>query len=194
MNKELNIQILIGFLVLLLLFYYLKFGKKSLLFVKSSMDEQFHLVRNLPDKKEAAEILAEIKKRLKILIDYCMINHPNREEVQFIKQRYNENNISETDLSDSGTSYSIDKGKEVHLCIRNKEDAKLHQINLLMYVSVHELAHISATSFGHNSEFGENFKWLLQQAVKCGIYTPVDYSKKAELYCGMDVNSNILFD
>ena len=190
-NKGLKLIIIA--IVVVLVLYYFNFAETSLTFTKGS-DEQFHLVRDLPDKEEAAEMMAEIKRRLQLLINYCVTNFPNDPNVQQMKQRFKSQNIQETDLSDSGTSYSIDKGKEVNLCLRDKKTARLHQINLLMYVSVHELSHIMATSFGHNGEFGKTFKFLLQQAVKIGIYKPIDYSKKNVNFCGMDVNSNILFE
>ena len=34
------------------------------------------------------------------------------------------------------------------------------------------------------SEFIENFKFLLKEAVAMGYYSPVDYSKNPFLYCG----------
>lgn len=191
-EKDLKVKILIFVIVTLLLFGYFHFGAKTLLYVKSK-DEEFHLVRDLPDKDEAAEMISEIKRRLKLLIKYCVQNHADNGDVQILNQRFNENNIQETDLSESATSYSIDKGKEIHLCIRSKEDAKIHQINLLMFVSIHELSHIMSTSYGHNHEFGDNFVFLLKQAVKIGIYTPIDYSKNTVKFCGMQVNSSPIF-
>ena len=191
-DKDIKIKLAIAVIVIFLVIGYFHFGSKALLYVKAK-DEQFHLVRDLPDKEEAAKMLAEIKRRLKLLIKYCIQNNAGNPDIQLLSKRFNENNIQETDLSDGGTSYSIDKGKEIHLCIRNKEDAKIHHINLLMFVTIHELAHIMSTSYGHNNEFGENFKYLLKQAVKTGVYQAVDYSKNAVKFCGMDVNDNPLF-
>ncbi len=191
--EDMKIKIAIAVIAIFLLIGYFNFGSTSLLYVKTK-DEQFQLVRDLPDKVEAAEMIAEIKRRLKLLIQYCIQNHGDNQDVQILKQRFNENNIQETDLSDSGTSYSIDKGKEIHLCIRNKEDAKIHRINLLMFVSIHELSHLMSTSYGHNNEFGDNFVFLLKQATKIGIYTPVDYSKNNIQFCGMDVTDSPLYN
>ncbi len=190
--EDMKIKITIAVIAIFLLIGYFNFGTTSLLYVKTK-DEQFQLVRDLPDKVEAAEMIAEIKRRLKLLIKYCIQNHGDNQDVKILKQRFNENNIQETDLSDSGTSYSIDKGKEIHLCIRNKEDAKIHRINLLMFVSIHELSHLMSTSYGHNNEFGDNFVFLLKQATKIGIYQAVDYSKNNVTFCGMDVTDSPLY-
>ena len=191
--KDTNLlKIIVSIVIVLLVIGYLKFGESALTFTKAS-DEKFHLVRDLPDKEEAAEMLAEIKRRLQLLINYCITNYPSNPDVQLMKQRFKTQNIQETDLSDSGTSYTIDKGKELHLCLRNKEDAKLHQINILMFVSIHELAHIQSTSYGHNGEFGKNFVFLLKQATKIGIYKPIDYSKNPVNFCGMDVTDSPIY-
>jgi len=189
-NKMLKIIILV--VSVLLIIGYLKFGATALTFTKAS-DEKFHLVRDLPDKDQAAEMLAEIKRRLGLLIDYCVNNFPQNPDVQLMKQRFKTQNIQETDSGDSGTSYTIDKGKELHLCLRNKEDTRLHQINILLFVAIHELAHIQSTSFGHNGEFGKNFVFLLKQATKIGIYKAIDYSKNPVKFCGIEVNASPIF-
>ena len=184
-----------GFVIIItviLVLFYLKFGQTSLTYQKGS-DEQFHLVRDMPDKEKAAEMLAEIKRRLKQLIEYCKTNFPNNPDVMLMKKRFKAQNIQETDIRESGTSYTIDKGRELHMCLRNKDDAELHQINILMFVAIHELAHIKATSYGHNEEFGRHFKFLLKQASKIGIYKPIDYSKNPVTYCGMEVTDNPLY-
>ena len=190
--KNNTLQIIIVIVTVLLVIGYLKFGQTALTYTKAS-DEKFHLVRDMPDKEKAAEMLAEIKRRLQLLINYCITNYPSNPDVQLMKKRFKTQNIQETDLSDSGTSYTIDKGRELHLCLRNKDDAKLHQINILMFVAIHELAHIKSTSYGHNEEFGKNFTFLLKQAAKIGIYQPVDYSKNPVEFCGMDVTESPMF-
>ena len=35
---------------------------------------------------------------------------------------------------------------------------------------------------------------LLKNAVKMGIYTPVDYKKKPKAYCGMNITDNPYYD
>ena len=40
----------------------------------------------------------------------------------------------------------------------------------------------------------DNFKFLLQEAEKINIYTPVDYKKKPQKYCSMEITDNPYFD
>ena len=49
-------------------------------------------------------------------------------------------------------------------------------------------------SIGHKPEFWENFRFLIEEAVKLKIYTPIDYKKTKQPYCGMDITDNPYFD
>ena len=49
-------------------------------------------------------------------------------------------------------------------------------------------------SVGHTDEFWQNFKFLLEHAVELKLYTPVDYKKEPENYCGMDITDNPYYD
>lgn len=187
-KTENQIFVFIIFL-LVLIFLYLN---SNLVYVKAS-DNKSHLVRDYKNKKHAAELLAEIKRRLILLINHCISRYPDNPYINQLKNRFDPNNIRETNITDSGTSYTIDKGRELHLCLRDKKNMQLHQINILMFVSIHELAHIMSSSYGHNEEFGEHFKLLLDNAVQIGIYTPIDYSKNPINFCGMEVNDSPLF-
>jgi predicted metal-dependent hydrolase len=182
--------LIIGIVILVFLIFY-KFGYTQLTYVKSKIDDDYHLVRNYDDKQEAADLMAKIKNRIEKLIKYLKQEYPNDERVKLFKKRFDEDNIEETDVRDSGTSYSIDKGETVSLCLRNKtSDKPLHDINLLMFVTIHEMAHIMAKSYGHNDEFGSLFVFLLQNAVRAGVYRNEDYEKNPKQFCGMEVDSN----
>ena len=46
----------------------------------------------------------------------------------------------------------------------------------------------------HTEEFWSNFKFLLKEAKKEGIYNPIDYKKNPQPYCGMTITDNPYFD
>ena len=50
------------------------------------------------------------------------------------------------------------------------------------------------SSIGHKQDFWENFKFLLENAKKAGIYNPEDYKKTPQDYCGEKIDDNPLFD
>ena len=76
------------------------------------------------------------------------------------------------------TAYSENKGENLHSALPRKHGSELIDENTLTFVALHELGHIMTKTIGHNTEFWNNFKFLLVHANKIGIYKPVDYKKK----------------
>ena len=62
--------------------------------------------------------------------------------------------------------------------------------NTILFVVIHELAHVMTISTGHTEEFWANMKFLLEQAEDINIYVPVDYSQNNTEYCGMMITSS----
>ena len=67
-------------------------------------------------------------------------------------------------------SYTVNK-KHMHLCLMNEEGSYFNK-NMLMYVALHELAHVKCKSIGHTPEWNGLFDELLQKATKAGVYNP----------------------
>ncbi len=89
------------------------------------------------------------------------------------------------------TSYTLDK-KEVALCLRQNQNGSLYDVNTLMYVVVHEYAHVMSEGLGHDVEFINNFAVLLRIAIALKQYIQVDYSKRPVNYCGLQLNQSVL--
>lgn len=132
-----------------------------------------------------------------------MLNDMNylAERVIQLKSRYKVDRISEiSPLNPSGsTSYTENKGEKLVLCLRNKEpnakgEYEFHDINLIMFVVLHELTHVMNDRWGHKMQFWQLFKFVLQNAVEAGIYKPEDYKKQPVRYCGMDITYNPYYD
>lgn len=153
--------------------------------------------------EEGLPLMKEIKRRNKIFVDYIYFTYQDsphemlRTRAIHLYERYNPDVVREhfPNFLNSSTSYVEDKGKEIGYCLKaNKGKGKLEDINTMMYVSIHELTHIYLYDVNqHPHEFFVNFKFLLEQAVEIGLYKPVDYAKKPIKYCGMTLNSNVLF-
>jgi predicted metal-dependent hydrolase len=166
--------------------------------VKFEVDGNQVLVRDTPDKESSAKLLGELIKRMYALKKYVVDNKSNYPEyIEYINQ-FDENfnpsrtKIYETSLTSDYTSYSINKGEELVFCIRSKSTMKLHDINLLMYVAVHELAHTACPETGHTPLFNKIFKFMLEQAINLQLYYYEDYSAHPVEYCGMKLYTNIL--
>jgi predicted metal-dependent hydrolase len=105
---------------------------------------------------------------------------------------YERTKIYETNPSYNLTSFSINKGEELSICLKSKLNDKLHDKNVLMYVVIHEMAHFACPEIGHTILFQSIFKFLLEKAIEIKIYTKEDYSNNPIEYCGMIINSSIL--
>jgi hypothetical protein len=91
-------------------------------------------------------------------------------------------------LRKGGKSYTEDK-TVITLCLIDPETKDYYDINVLMYVALHELSHCITKADGdqsHGDEFKNNFASLLKRASAIGIYD----SKQAIplTYCGVDTD------
>jgi WLM domain len=126
--------------------------------------------------------------------------HPHDSEprriITALLDNYNPDVFYENRPGTNGTSYTINKGSAMYICLRNKIDQnKLVDPDMLMYVMLHEASHIANyNGWGHDQRFWEVFKFILQNAKESGAYMPVDYSRAPEDYCGMRVNYSPIFD
>lgn len=123
-----------------------------------------------------------------------------QDRVSQLLSNYNSRDIHEiSPRNTSGvTSYTQDK-ETLILCLRKKElnskgENDLHDINTIMFVVIHELSHMMNNKWGHKPDFWILFKFMLENAVECGIYSPVDYSAKPIRYCGLLLTYNPLYD
>lgn len=98
----------------------------------------------------------------------------------------------ETPQDEKYTSYTINKGEKIVFCLRSKLLDNIHDTNTLMYVVIHEMAHVGCPEYGHTPLFKKIFKFLLQQSIVIGIYKPVDYRINPQNYCGMTINEYLL--
>jgi hypothetical protein len=187
------IFLFVFFIILLTLFIYNESKNNEIKYVESSVDSRKYLVRNVEDKQHAADLLANMRNNVDKLINYLEVHFGSDPRVQRLKKKFNPNRISENLKGSKYTSYSINKGQKIVLCLRSKDrHQKLIDLNTLMFVTLHELAHIMTISIGHTKEFWTNFKFLLKQAVKIGVYQTEDYSKNPKPYCGIQVNDSPL--
>ena len=176
---------------ILMIFFYMNFLRQKLYLekVKASNGNEY-LVRNLSDKVEAANKLGSISDTLKNLVNSLNENDDNKGKyIQKLKKSFYPEYITENIPGSIYVAYSVNKGEELSLCIREKGSEKFIDDNTIIFVAIHELSHIMTPETGHTPLFWDNMKYLLEQASSQGIYMPVDYSQSPVNYCGMDINS-----
>ena len=164
--------------------------------IVSDIDGRKYCVREREKIDLAADRLANVNQKLIKLVNYCYDNFPEDERVQRLRKKFNPKKIVETLPTSEYTAYSENKGEKLAFCLDKKRNStdNLIDINTLTYVAIHELSHICSISVGHTPEFWDNFKYLLIQAKKIGIYNPIDYKKNPGEYCGMDITDNPYYD
>jgi len=108
--------------------------------------------------------------------------------VKTMIERFNPDNMCENDVNSTSTSYSENKGDRIVICLRSKEKPyPLVDENTVMFVVLHEMAHLMTTTIGHTPEFWANFRRILNDAVGVGIYQTVNYARSPTEYCGMTI-------
>ena len=95
-------------------------------------------------------------------------------------RNFNSRNIIENTPGVNTPLISVNKGEQLALCLRNIDDDSFIELNLILFVAIHEIAHVMTDEVGHTPKFWANMKYLLEQGEKIGVYTPEDYSKTPE--------------
>jgi len=172
---------------------YFKDSKYPMAYVKSSVDKESYLVRNLPDKQEAADRLARVRQKILILRKHLQQSHM---EKPFVKQMVDNFDCTASRFSESTpdaqfTSYSVNKGEKVFMCLRQRnEKEELVQENIILFVALHEMSHVGTVSIGHTPEFWNNFAWLLKQAEATKVYEYTNFAAHPVEYCGVHITDS----
>jgi hypothetical protein len=163
--------------------------------IVSDVDGNKYCVRERAKLQLAADLLANTTQKLKELVAYLGKTYPDRVNCKRLVENFDPQTVKEILPTSEYTAYSENKGEKLAFCTTTtKKGDTLIDPNTLMYVAIHELGHLMTKSIGHTQEFWQNFKFLLQNAVKIKIYNPVDYKKKNKNYCGMKITDNPLYD
>jgi hypothetical protein len=163
-------------------------------YVKSPVDGRTYLVRRTADAAEAADILARLNRKAELLIAHLSEAFPEDDRVALLRQNYSPESLSEGTHETGYTSYSVNKGQKIVMCLRSRDDGggggDLEAENVLLYVLLHELAHLATLEVGHTKAFWDNFRFLVREAVSEGLYVDTDYSRNPVKYCGIDIDSS----
>jgi predicted metal-dependent hydrolase len=189
MDSAISIFTLIFLMVTL--FIFLESKNNDVTYVISSVDNRKYLVRNLPDKKKAADILANTRRKLVTLCDILETKYSKNKSIIRLIKNFRPDNLIESDGGSKYTSYAVNKGEKIVFCLRSRNSKEeLVDENLLMFVALHELAHVMTKSIGHTEEFWNNFKFLLKHAIENNLYKKHNFRKNPEKYCGTTITDS----
>jgi beta-galactosidase beta subunit len=169
-------------------------------YIKSNIDNNFYLVRDNIDKQRAANILAKMRQNVIKLSDYLynnIENSSNKEYKEYIirlHDRINDIVIVESTQDSIYTSFSVNKGEQIVFCLRSKKDINnLHDINLMMYVILHEISHVACPIYdNHGPLFKKIFAFITSNAINIGIYNKINFDQNNEEYCGLMITNSIV--
>lgn len=194
-DEGLFFYIIVVFIIGIIIKLYLESDMFNLKCIISDVDGNKYCVRERARLTEVADLLAITTNKLKQLVKHMSEKYPKRDNVKRLVENFNPKRIQETLPTSVHTAYSENKGEKMAFCVTKKKNGtELIDENTLAFVAIHELAHVGTKSVGHNDEFWQNFKFLLENAKEIGVYTPRDYKKNPEPYCGMDITDNPYFD
>ena len=187
------ITIVITIIILLSIFIHYETKYSELTYVLSNIDNEKYLVRNRKDKQEAADLFANLKTKLMTLVKDLENTQGDEEHIKRLVEKFNPKNIRESISGTNHTSYSVNKGEKIVFCIRAKHKKQtLVDLNTLVFVAIHELAHIMTLSVGHTDEFWGNMRFLLKHAIETGIYEKQNFKDKPVSYCGTTITDSPL--
>lgn len=182
------VVVFLSIIIFIVLRKYWFFYKKAE-YVKSNIDDKYYLVRNTDNKHAAADTLATINRRIKFLVDNLDENASPQEVKHNIRLLKKRNVVLAENIYMEDTSFTVNK-EEMMLCLVPRSGAEeLYDINKLMFVALHELAHVGSKSYGHGKEFVMLFIYLLKEGIDLDVYDYVNYHKEPEEYCGISLNT-----
>lgn len=202
-----TIIIILGILLVVYFIYHMIYTYGEVKYVKSDIDGKVYLIRRGNNKsekflKDSANTLALINKNVIVLIEHLEQNYNNDDDkyyfIEKLKKNYTPYIISEAAVDPRYTTYTIDK-RDMHICLRTRDNnEKIYDINILMYVVLHELAHLCNYTknghpiLGHGPEFKFIFRFLVEEAIKLDVYKHINYAIEPKEYCGIMITTSII--
>lgn len=166
--------------------------------VVSNVDGKTYKVRDMPDKQKAADLMATLRIRLAKLCNALEKKYPDKPQVKQMVQNFraDPSRFIEATPESEHTSSTVNKGEIINMCLRQRDgpDESLVDENVMMFVALHEFAHVCTDSVGHDSTFWNNFGWLLKEAEALNLYKYTDFAAHPVSYCGVYITDSPRYD
>lgn len=133
---------------------------------------------------DRANTLEIIRNNMISISQYCYDNSlPTKTQAENLLYKIKSTIFCETYTGCKYAAYTLNKGEEMRICLEHDD------MNDIIFVCIHELAHIMSYSVGHTDEFKLNMELLLKIAVILGIYTPVNYTDNPINFCNNKISN-----
>lgn len=165
--------------------------------VRSTIDGREQRVRDLPDKQQASDLLARLRMKMGTFMDNLTQSFPNKPQVVRLTQNFraDPDRFFESTPDAEHTSQSVNKGEAVHFCLRQRDGTEqLVDENVMFFVALHEMSHMITKTIGHDTDFWNNFGWLLREAESRNLQKPTDFKNQPVMYCGVRITDSPSYD
>lgn len=134
---------------------------------------------NIEPSIQSKYVLYNLKQRLSML--FPPPNGFRKKFTGILSMLNNKDIMSEIQLLEGPKSFTINK-KNIYLCLKDKNsDEQYYDYNSLIFVTLHEIAHVLCDEIGHTNKFIQIFNALLNHATSLDLY---DRTKPfVENYC-----------
>tara|TARA_Y100000389_G_C17397130_1_gene483180 strand:+ start:666 stop:1262 length:597 start_codon:yes stop_codon:yes gene_type:complete len=197
MSEDIICYLLIFIIVVIAIKSYYESDLFQLKCIISDVNGNKYCVRERKNIQKASDLLAITTNNMSSLVKHLINKYPNDENVKLLYKNFNPKKIKEILPTSQYTAYSENKGEQIALCLSNKNKKDTDNLidkNTLMFVALHEMSHLATKTIGHDDLFWKNFKFLLKESEKIGIYHPVNYKNNNKNYCGMKIKDNPYYD
>ena len=178
-------------LLIIICIFYSIYKPDNNIYIKATNDTNGseYKVAETPNSDLKANMLYELDSKIKILIKHLYDNKlPNEEISNRLSNKMQKIELREIPINETGAGYTINKG-HIYLCLYNKDKNEMNNIDDVMFVLLHEIAHTMSISYGHGKEFKSNFDYIVKLAVKLELWNKKDYSKDNIDICGVNVTN-----
>jgi hypothetical protein len=173
--------------------------------VKSGIDyNEYSVVSLYNDTQDAADVIGIVNLFTVELINKMKAKYLNStsELPEYVKgrmatlrlmDRFASNSLKENEPeSPDATSYTLNKGDVISLCLREKQSGDNHfqKLEDIKFVLLHELTHIITPEHSHTKLFWTNFRFILDFCKEAGLYITPDYENNNINYCGTTITYN----
>jgi len=197
MNNDMLSKIILVVTFIILLYVYYHIWTFDATYVRSPLDNGEYLVQNLDQKEEATYILSLMHQKINMLREHFLTVKdssyaPYQSYITQFCDRIKGIKLYENAPDGKYTSFTINKGDEMGLCLRSRKTGLLHDQNLITYVVLHELSHVACPEQDHTELFKKIFIFMIGTAAKMNIYVIQDYQLNPQEYCGMTLDEKLV--
>lgn len=125
-----------------------------------------------------------LRRKTQKLVSFLQEKYPNDFRTHRLASRDWTRNMKKLARGLNQAGKTINKNV-VYVCTDTQEDD-----NTAFFVVLHELAHVITCSIGHEDDFWDNMRFLIDVSIRAGLYSFEDYQKRPKEYCGQPIRGN----